>query len=94
MTRRPGTDDHDAVRECQPYEVELEGIALVVAKDVFPPDVGTISRHMSRASGSYQAASALDMGCGTGFLALAMSARGSTRSGRSIFTHWPWLARG
>jgi release factor glutamine methyltransferase len=76
MMRRKGTDDHQAVRQRQPYEVELEGISLVVCKDVFPPDVGTVSRHMSRALSSYRASSALDMGCGTGFLALAMRRQG------------------
>jgi release factor glutamine methyltransferase len=74
--RRKGTDDHQAVRLRQPYEVEIEGISLVVCKDVFPPDLGTVSRHMSRSLSRYQPASALDMGCGTGFLALAMRRQG------------------
>ncbi len=74
--RREGTDDHEAVRLRQPYEVDVEGISLVVCKEVFPPDVGTISRHISRQLSRYQADRALDMGCGSGFIALAMRRHG------------------
>src|ERR1700678_2432304 len=74
--RREGTDDHQAVRLRQPYEVDVEGISIVVCKDVFPPDVGTISRHMSRELARYRPDCALDMGCGSGFLALAIKRTG------------------
>jgi release factor glutamine methyltransferase len=76
VMRREGTDDHEAVRLRQPYEVEVEGISLVVCKEVFPPDVGTISRHICRQLTQYRAESALDMGTGSGFLALAMRGHG------------------
>jgi release factor glutamine methyltransferase len=69
-----GTHDHDLVRRRQPYEIELDGIALLVDKEVFPPDVGTVTRNMGRELSRYAptATAACDVGCGTGFLAVVM----------------------
>jgi release factor glutamine methyltransferase len=66
------TDDHQAVRKRQPYDVVLEGIPLVIDKDVFPPDVGYTTRNMGRVIAHYKPKAALDMGCGSGYLPLVM----------------------
>jgi release factor glutamine methyltransferase len=70
------THDFRAIRERQPYDVTLEGIQLTVCKDVFPPDVGYTARNLDRMLAHYRPKCALDMGCGTGYLAMAMRRRG------------------
>ena len=70
------THDFRAIRDRQPYDVTLEGIELTVCKDVFPPDVGYTARNLDRMLAHYHPSAALDMGCGTGYLALAMRRRG------------------
>jgi len=72
MTKYQATHDHQAVRRRQPYDVVLEGISLVIDKDVFPPDVGYTTRNIGRVISHYAPRTALDMGCGSGYLPLAM----------------------
>lgn len=64
------------VRRTQPYEITLDDVKLSVDVDVFPPDLGFTSRYLAKALLNYQPKSALDMGCGTAYLALVMRKRG------------------
>ena len=63
--------------ERQPYEVTLDGISMVVCKHVFPPDYGFTTRNMAKVLGRYSPKTALDMGCGSGFLALNLKRYGA-----------------
>jgi release factor glutamine methyltransferase len=60
----------------QPYAVVLDGLRLVIDKDVFPPDMGKCSLNLARITQRYQAQTALDMGCGSGYLALSLKQSG------------------
>lgn len=60
----------------QPYYVTLDGIHLTVDRDVFPPDLGRCAQNMARLICDYRPQSALDMGCGTGYLALRLKQSG------------------
>jgi len=62
----------------QPYEVEIDGLNLIVEKDVFPPDFGQIARKLARSTQNYAPRTALDVGCGTGYLALMTKMQGAT----------------
>jgi release factor glutamine methyltransferase len=62
--------------EQQPYSVVLDGLRLTIDNDVFPPDMGKCSRNMARIAQGYQARTALDMGCGSGYLALSLKRSG------------------
>jgi release factor glutamine methyltransferase len=55
----------------------LDGITLAVDRDVFPPDLGRCARNMARLGAEYAPRSALDVGCGSGFLALALKRTGA-----------------
>jgi hypothetical protein len=41
-------------------------------KDVFPPEMGKCSQNLARVAEDYHAQTALDMGCGSGYLVLAL----------------------
>jgi release factor glutamine methyltransferase len=60
----------------QPYSVDLDGFRFTIDKDVFPPDMGRCSKNLARIAKSYQALTALDMGCGSGYLALSLRRSG------------------
>jgi release factor glutamine methyltransferase len=60
----------------QPYSVVLDGLRLTIDKDVFPPDMGQCSQNLARITQEYHAQTALDMGCGTGYLALSLKRSG------------------
>ncbi|ETX06732.1 MAG: hypothetical protein ETSY2_15370 [Candidatus Entotheonella gemina] len=61
----------------QPYSVVLNGLHLTVDEDVFPPDLGRCARNMAKLSKSYAPRRALDMGCGSGYLALMLKCHGA-----------------
>ena len=60
----------------QPYSVVLDGFRLTIDEDVFPPDMGKCSLNLARIAEGYQAQTALDMGCGSGYLALSLKRSG------------------
>jgi release factor glutamine methyltransferase len=60
----------------QPYSVVMDGLRLIIDNDVFPPDMGKCSWNMARIAQGYQAQTALDMGCGSGYLALSLKRSG------------------
>src|SRR5215203_3004736 len=62
--------------ELQPYTVVIDGLAITVDEDVFPPDLGRCVRNMARICAEYRPRRALDMGCGSGYLALALKQQG------------------
>jgi release factor glutamine methyltransferase len=62
--------------ERQPYSVTLDGLRLTIDKDVFPPDMGLCARNLAGISRRYEAEHALDMGCGTAYLALMLKKSG------------------
>ena len=64
-------------RSTQPYDIVMDGLKITVEKDVFPPDMGYTSRYLAKVLTTYSPASALDMGCGTGYLAMVMRRRGT-----------------
>jgi SAM-dependent methyltransferase len=75
----PATHVHPEFRrhlDEQPYCVVLDGLRLTIDKDVFPPDLGQCAQNMARFAQNYGAQTALDMGCGSGYLALAMKRSG------------------
>jgi release factor glutamine methyltransferase len=76
---KPGKQIHSEFRsyiEQQPYSVVLDGIRLTIDNDVFPPDMGKCSRNMASIARDYPARTALDMGCGSGYLALSLKRSG------------------
>ena len=62
--------------ERQPYSVTLDGLRLTVDKDVFPPDMGRYARSLANISRRYGPEHALDMGCGTAYIALLLKKSG------------------
>src|SRR5262245_25291425 len=62
--------------EMQPYTVVIDGLVITVEKDVFPPDLGRCARNLAKIGAEYRPRRAVDMGCGTGYLALALKQQG------------------
>jgi 2-polyprenyl-3-methyl-5-hydroxy-6-metoxy-1,4-benzoquinol methylase len=62
--------------ERQPYSVTLDGLRLTIDKDVFPPDMGLCAQNLAHISQRYEPERALDMGCGTAYLALMLKMSG------------------
>ena len=62
--------------ERQPYSVTLDGLRLTIDKDVFPPDMGLCAQNFAHISQRYEPERALDMGCGTAYLALMLKMSG------------------
>jgi len=60
----------------QPYTVVIDGLVITVDEDVFPPDMGRCARNMASISAEYRPERAVDMGCGSGYLALALKQQG------------------
>lgn len=67
---------YQALLDKAPYTVTLDGLTIEVHRDVFPPDLGHCAGNMARLARGYGATSALDMGCGTGFIALSLKRAG------------------
>jgi len=62
--------------EQQPYTVVMDGLVITVDEDVFPPDLGRCARNLAKICSEYRPRRAADMGCGSGYLALALKQQG------------------
>ena len=62
--------------ELQPYTVVMDDLVITVDEDVFPPDLGRCARNLAKVCAEYRPRRALDMGCGSGYLALALKQQG------------------
>jgi release factor glutamine methyltransferase len=60
----------------QPYDITLDGLSLTIDKEVFPPDLGRCARNLAKFTRQYAPQTSLDMGCGSGYLALMMKSNG------------------
>lgn len=61
------------IRRKQPYTIRLFDIELFIAEDVFPPDMSATTRYLVNVIQQQKhIQTALDMGCGSGILALFM----------------------
>lgn len=60
----------------EPYVTKLGGLVIDVSKDVFPPDLGFTSKYLGKVLKNYTPNSALDMGCGSGYLAMVLRKNG------------------
>ncbi len=80
MENTPGIPSSDPAYQVlldkQPYTVTLNGLMLEVHRNVFPPDLGRCAQNMARLACEYRPTSALDMGCGSGFIALSLRQAG------------------
>jgi release factor glutamine methyltransferase len=65
------------VHDKQPYTSEIDGIQLVVGKGVFPPDDTIIPALIMQTLSEFEPQIALDMGCGSGLLAVHMHRLGA-----------------
>jgi methylase of polypeptide subunit release factors len=61
----------------QPYDVEIDGIQLIVGKGVYPPDASIDAAMIMQTLREFEPSVALDMGCGSGILALHMHRLGA-----------------
>lgn len=77
ITHKKRDGDLYKILRKQPYFVKIDNINLRVNKDVFPADIAFTSKYLSRAICDYEPVSALDMGCGTGLLALSLKRKGT-----------------
>ena len=78
--KRPHKPLHAEFAACiarQPYDVVLDELKLTIDKDVFPPDLGHCARNLARFATHYAPRTALDMGCGSGYLALMLKRHGA-----------------
>ncbi|WP_437727217.1 methyltransferase [Sorangium sp. So ce861] len=80
-----------AIRRRQPYAIDVDGLRIWVAEDVFPPDLGYSPRRLAAVLGRYTPRRALDMGCGSGYLALVLSKNGA-REVWAVDKHPPAIA--
>ncbi|WP_437579696.1 methyltransferase [Sorangium sp. So ce887] len=80
-----------AIRRRQPYGIDIDGLRLCVAEDVFPPDLGYSPRRLAAVLRRYTPRRALDMGCGSGYLALVLSKNGA-REVWAVDNHPPAIA--
>ena len=80
MENLRGSQGHDptyqALLDKQPYTAMLDGLVLEVHRNVFPPDLGRCAQNLARLAREYLARAALDMGCGSGFIALSLKRSG------------------
>ena len=79
MLSQPERDQElSLLLEKQPYTISLDGLSLEVQKSVFPSDQGYTSTHLAQVIQRYHPQRALDMGCGTGYLALLLKKNGAS----------------
>ena len=78
MTSIEDTVHHEFAQllELQPYTVVIDSLVITVEEDVFPPDLGQRARNLAKVCAEYRPRRALDMGCGSGYLALALKQQG------------------
>jgi release factor glutamine methyltransferase len=77
MKMRPLHPEFAAYIDRQPYVVTLDGLELTIDKEVFPPDMGRCAQNLAKFTRQYTPQTALDMGCGSGYLALMMKLHGA-----------------
>ena len=61
----------------QPYHIALDGITLDIARGVYPPDAANSTPMLMQVLREFEPAVALDMGCGSGCLAIHMRRLGA-----------------
>jgi release factor glutamine methyltransferase len=77
MTIPKRESDLAAYLDKQPYMTELDGITLKIGKNVFPSDFGLTSSFFGAFMLAQEpAATALDMGCGSGYFAFLLKKLG------------------
>jgi len=82
MPREPAKPLHPEFQEYidrQAYSVVMDGLRLTIDSDVFPPDMGKCAQNLAKLSRTYQPQVALDMGSGSGYLALMLKRNGTPR---------------
>lgn len=77
MTRKPIHPELQERVDAQPYEIEMDGLRILVDKEVFPPDLGRCARNLARLAADYKPRAFLEMGCGAGYVALYVAKRGA-----------------
>jgi release factor glutamine methyltransferase len=81
MARYASIDDvrekFQRILDKQPYALEMDGLDLVIDKGVFPPDAATSTAMIMHALRDFQPQAALDMGCGSGCLAVHLRRLGT-----------------
>jgi methylase of polypeptide subunit release factors len=60
----------------QPYEAQIDGIDITIGKGVFPSDLGLTTKYLIDTAKKYSPLKALDMGCGSGIIAIALKKMG------------------
>ena len=61
----------------QPYLISIDGVKLNIRNGVFPPDKAYTSKYLADILKRYNVRSVLDMGCGSGYLAIVASLYGT-----------------
>lgn len=60
----------------QPYDAVIDGIDITIGKGVFPSDLGLTTKYLINVAKKYNPKIAIDMGCGSGVIAIALKKMG------------------